>query len=640
MFSKLEQLVMVRPTRKLPFQFLMKQPRRLSLRGLLIVPFILQLTTTVGLVGYWSFRNGQQAVNELVVNLQNQASQRIDQHLDYYISSARRLNDINATAISSGLINPKDQDSLGRFFWKQAKLYQVGYILFGAKTGEYVDVGRPLTYPLELITERMNIRRYGNNRLYIYEPDAQGNRHRLVESGDPYPFQKEAWYIKAIQTEKPQWTSVYTWQSLAANPLAIAITSPVYDKNKKLIGAIAIEQRLAQISDFLRQLKVSASATIFILERDGQMIASSGVIPPFKIVNNTPTRLKAVDSPDALIQSAARSLTQKFGNFNTIPHRQQLKLVLQNQHHFVQITPWQDELGLDWLVVVVIPESDFMQQININTRHTVLLCTIALIIAILVGIITANQITQPILQISASAKAIADGKLTQTVKAEGVGELDLLSQSFNRMAEQLQQSFAALEDANYVEERTTELKKANRELQRLSQIDGLTQIANRRHFDQYLTQEWQRSQREQRSLSLILCDVDFFKNYNDLYGHQKGDDCLQRVAQLLRQAVKRPADLVARYGGEEFALILPSTDLKGAIAIAQAIQQEVYSAQILHTASEISKFLTISLGIVSTIPTSAVSLDQLIAAADAALYEAKHQGRDRYISHSINEPAS
>lgn len=632
---------MVRPTRKLPFQLLMKQPRRLSLRGLLIVPFILQLTTTVGLVGYWSFRNGQQAVNELVINLQNQTSQRIDQHLDYYISSARRLNDINATAISSGLIDPQDQDSLGRFFWKQAKLYQVGYILFGSTTGEYVDVGRPLTYPLELITERIDAQHYGNHRLYIYEPDAQGNRRKFIESGDPYPFQKEAWYIKAIQTKKPQWTSVYTWQSLAANPLAIAITSPVYDKNKKLIGAIAVEQRLSQISDFLKRLKVSASASIFILERDGQMIASSGVIPPFQVVNKTPIRLKAVDSPDALVQATARSLTQKFGNISTISHRQQLKLVLQNQLHFVQITPWQDELGLDWLVVVVIPESDFMQQININTRHTVLLSTVALLVAILVGILTANKITQPILQISASAKAIADGKLIQTVKTEGVNELDLLSQSFNRMAEQLQQSFTALEDANYVlerrvEERTTELKKANRELQRLSQIDGLTQIANRRHFDQYLAQEWHRLQREQQSLSLILCDVDFFKNYNDLYGHQKGDDCLRCVAQLLQQAVKRPADLVTRYGGEEFALILPSTNLQGAIAIAQSIQQEVYSAQILHAASEVSQFLTISLGIVSTIPNSTVSLEQLIATADAALYEAKHQGRDRYISRSIN----
>lgn len=643
MFSKLEQLVTVRSTLKLPFQLFMKQPRHLSLRGLLIVPFILQLTTTVALVGYWSFRNGQQAVNELVINLQNQASQRIDQHLDHYTSSARQLNEINATAISSGLIDPKDQDSLGRFFWKQAKLYQFGYILFGAKTGEYVDVGRPLTYSLELITERIDVQRYGNNRLYIYEPDAQGNRRRFIESGDPYPFQKEAWYTEAIRTQKTQWTSVYTWQSLAANPLAIAISSPVYDKNKNLIGAIAIEQRLAQISDFLRQLKVSASATIFILERDGQMIANSGAALPFKNVAGTPTRIKAVDSPDVLIQGAARSLTQKFGNLNTIPHQQQLKFVLQNQHHFVQVTPWRDELGLDWLVVVVIPESDFMQQININTRHTVLLCTVALIIAILVGILTAHYITQPILQISASAKAIADGNLTQTVKTEGVGELDLLGQSFNRMAEQLQQSFTALEDANYVlerrvEERTTELKKANRELQRLSKIDGLTQIANRRHFDQYLAQEWHRLQREQRSLSLILCDVDFFKNYNDLYGHQKGDDCLQRVAQLLQRAVKRPADLVARYGGEEFALILPSTDLTGAIAMAQAIQQEIYCAQIPHTASKVSQFLTISLGIVSMIPTSTMSLEQLIATADAALYEAKHQGRDRYIARAISYP--
>ena len=645
MLTKLGRLVTVRPTVKLPLQSLMGQPRNLPLRGLLIVPFILQLMTIVGLVGYWSFRNGQQAVNELVINLQNQTSQRINQHLDCYLSSARQLNEINATAISSGLIDPKDQDSLGRFFWKQAKLYQFGYILFGAKTGEYVDVGRPLTYPLELITERMDAQRYGNNRLYIYEPDAQGNRGRLVESGKAYPFQKEAWYTEVMQTNQPRWTSVYSWQSLATNPLAIAISSPVYDKNKQLIGAIAIEQRLAQISDFLSQLKVSASATIFIVERDGRMIASSSAIPPFKVVNRAPTRLKAIDSPDVLIQTAAKALTQQFGNLNTIQHRQQLKLVLQNQRQFVQITPWRDDLGLDWLVVVVIPESDFMQQINTNTRHTILLCTMALIIAILVGIVTAHQITQPILQINASAKAIADGNLAQTVKAQGVNELDLLSQSFNRMAEQLQQSFTALEDANYVlerrvEERTTELKKANRELQRLSEIDGLTQVANRRYFDQYLAKEWQRLQREQRVLSLILCDVDFFKNYNDFYGHQGGDGCLQRVAQLLRQAVKRPADLVARYGGEEFAVILPSTNLEGAIAIAQSIQQEVYCAQIAHADSEVSQFLTISLGVVSTIPTSTASPGQLVAAADAALYEAKRQGRDRYIACSINWPTA
>lgn len=616
------------------------------------MPFILQLVTIVGLVGYWSFRNGQQAVNELVINLQNQTTQRINQHLDCYLSTARQVNEINATAVSSGLFNLQDQDSLGRFFWKQAKLYQFGYILFGAKTGEYVDVGRPLTYPLELITERIDAKRYGTNRLYIYEPDSQGNRGRLIDSENTYPFQKEAWYTEVMRNRKPQWTSVYTWQSLVINPLAIAISSPVYDKNKNLIGAIAIEQRLSQISDFLRQLKISPAATIFIVERDGRMIASSSTTPPFKMVNGTPTRLKATDSPDTLIQATATLLTQQFGSLGKIRQQQQLELKLQNQRQFVQVTPWQDDLGLDWLVVVIIPESDFMEQININTRHTFLLCTAALLIAILIGIVTAHKITQPIRQINASAKAIADGNLAQTVQTQGVNELNLLSQSFNRMAEQLQQSFTALENTNYilerrVEERTTELEKANRELakanqelQRLSEIDGLTQIANRRYFDQYLSQEWQRLQREQRALSLILCDVDFFKNYNDFYGHQGGDDCLRRVAQVLRQAVKRPADLVARYGGEEFAVILPLTDVKGAIAIARSIQHEIYCAQIPHADSAISAFLTISLGIASTIPSSTTSPEQLVATADAALYEAKHQGRDRYISRYIAQPTA
>ncbi|MBD1862479.1 MULTISPECIES: diguanylate cyclase domain-containing protein [Trichocoleus] len=642
MSSKLERLVTVRPTVNLP-QCPLRQPRNLPLRGLLIVPFILQLVITVGLVGYWSFRNGQQAVNELVVNLQNQATQQINHHLDCYLTNARQLNELNATAISSGLVDPKDQDGLGRFFWKQAKLYQVGYILFGAKTGEYVDVGRPQTYPLELITERMSSKRYGDNRLYIYEPDSQGNRGRFVETGRYYPFQKEAWYTEVMRTSKPKWTSVYTWQSFTTNPLAIAISSPVYDKNKNLIGAIAIEQRLSQISDFLRQLKISASTTIFIMERDGRMIANSSSTESFKVVNGTPTRLKASDSPDSLIQSTATALNQQFGSLDGIQHRQQLRLVLQNQHQFVQIMPWQDDLGLDWLVVVVIPESDFMQQININTRHTILLCTIALMIAILTGIVTAHKVIQPILQINASAKAIADGNLAQTVNTQGVHELELLSHSFNRMADQLQQSFTALENANYVlerrvEERTAELERANRELQRLSEVDGLTQIANRRYFDQYLAQEWHRLQREQQALSLILCDVDFFKKYNDFYGHQGGDCCLRRVAQVLQQTVKRPADLVARYGGEEFAIVLPSTDFKGAIAVARSIQHEIYQSQFPHPNSEVSEFLTISIGVSSVVPTNTASPEQLVTAADEALYEAKRQGRDRYIFHSIPQP--
>ena len=183
-----------------------------------------------------------------------------------------------------------------------------------------------------------------------------------------------------------------------------------------------------------------------------------------------------------------------------------------------------------------------------------------------------------------------------------------------------------------VAERTTTLEQLNSELQRLASLDGLTQIANRRRFDEYLQQQWNLLLREQQPLALILCDVDYFKKYNDCYGHQRGDDCLKQVAQAISRAVKRPADLVARYGGEEFAVILPLTNASGATIVANTIQHEIQQLQLPHIQSGISKSVTMSLGIACIVPTADTSLDSLIATADAALYEAKRQGRNRWVS--------
>ncbi|PMB51363.1 hypothetical protein CEN39_15660 [Fischerella thermalis CCMEE 5201] len=175
------------------------------------------------------------------------------------------------------------------------------------------------------------------------------------------------------------------------------------------------------------------------------------------------------------------------------------------------------------------------------------------------------------------------------------------------------------------------LRKANLELERLATLDGLTQVANRRRFDEYLSQEWRRMAREKQYLSLILCDVDYFKSYNDHYGHQAGDACLKRVAAAMRNTLKRPADLVARYGGEEFAIILPSTAMQGAIAVAQAIQKAIKILRLPHIQSQISDFITISFGVSSIIPTHNLRVETLITTADEALYEAKKQGRDRIV---------
>ncbi len=173
------------------------------------------------------------------------------------------------------------------------------------------------------------------------------------------------------------------------------------------------------------------------------------------------------------------------------------------------------------------------------------------------------------------------------------------------------------------------LQAANEELQRLATLDGLTQIANRRRFDEYLEAEWHRLKREKMPLSLILFDVDFFKPYNDTYGHLAGDDCLQQIASALLSIVKRPADLVARYGGEEFCVILPNTEIKGAIHLAQGIRQAVRNLGIPHTQSSVCDHVTVSLGVVSTVPNSEMSPQDLINEADKALYTAKQEGRDR-----------
>jgi diguanylate cyclase (GGDEF)-like protein len=176
----------------------------------------------------------------------------------------------------------------------------------------------------------------------------------------------------------------------------------------------------------------------------------------------------------------------------------------------------------------------------------------------------------------------------------------------------------------------TKLEAANRELQRLASMDGLTQLANRRRFDEYLQQEWQRMTREQLPLSLILCDIDYFKPYNDTYGHQAGDRCLQQVAHTLQSAVRRPADLIARYGGEELAIILPNTQPAGAAHIAQIICTAIKNLAIPHASSTVHSCITISAGAAGIIPPFDLTPEDLIAAADRALYQAKAEGRDRY----------
>ncbi|MBW4652353.1 MAG: GGDEF domain-containing protein [Kaiparowitsia implicata GSE-PSE-MK54-09C] len=166
----------------------------------------------------------------------------------------------------------------------------------------------------------------------------------------------------------------------------------------------------------------------------------------------------------------------------------------------------------------------------------------------------------------------------------------------------------------------------------LATSDGLTQIPNRRRFDEYLDQQWRQLAREQLPLTMLLCDIDYFKQYNDTYGHLLGDDCLRDVAKALYNAVNRPGDVVARYGGEEFGVLLPHTQADGALQVAKKLKQAIADLRIPHSQSPISPYLTISIGIASTVPELGRSSNTLLNKADQQLYKAKQRGRNQIVA--------
>lgn len=181
-----------------------------------------------------------------------------------------------------------------------------------------------------------------------------------------------------------------------------------------------------------------------------------------------------------------------------------------------------------------------------------------------------------------------------------------------------------------------ELKRHRDILEGLSTLDGLTGIPNRRRFDNFLNIEWIRALRESNPISLIMVDIDHFKLYNDNYGHAAGDDCLKEVARCLADSVQRPADFVARYGGEEFGVVLPSTDMEGAVTVANTLIKQISQLNIPHAYSEVAGRVTISLGAATILPVRKLSLMVLVEGADKCLYEAKEAGRNRIKNRDLN----
>ncbi|MDJ1182827.1 adenylate/guanylate cyclase domain-containing protein [Roseofilum casamattae] len=449
---------------------------KLSLRAVIVIPFLLQISAAVGITGYLSWRNGQQAVNELASQLRDEVSKRTEQHLRDYLRQPAAINQVNVKAVEVGSLDAKRFSVLERTFWQQIQLFPwVKEIYMGNGDGGYVAVSREDEQTL-IVKEVLG---NGNPIGTLYNVAENGDRNGIIRTTNPYDPRQRPWYKAALHEEMATWSRIYTFNYGA---LGITASEPFLDAEGNVAGVMAVDLVLSQISEFLETIDVSESGKIFILERSGLVVASSTEDNAFRYMPGqlNPERLMGHEMKDELIAATTTFLMDEEDNLQQIQSSQQFNFRANGDRQFVQVVPYQDTLGLDWLIVVVVPEIDFMAEIHASTRYTIQLCLLALLVAAGFGLLAAHWISGPIMQLVSGSRKLAtaavsrstDWRLAQNVDIQGVAEVKVLADSFHQMAYKLQESFTALEKSNEelecrVEERTADLRRAQEKSEEL-----------------------------------------------------------------------------------------------------------------------------------------------------------------------------
>ncbi|MGB3189085.1 MAG: ATP-binding protein [Limnoraphis sp.] len=434
---------------------------QVSLRTLLTIPFLVQMLGIVGLTGYLSWKNGEKAVDQLVMQLQYEVSNRIEQKLYSFLETPKLVTEINQKSVETGELDLQNTLELQRHLWQHIQIFdQINFIQFGTSQGNYIGISSHQEPIL-----RIDLKNETTNELILtYQLDNQGNREKRLQSSNiPYDPRIRPWYKAAIQANQPTWVDLYNWFDNAG--VSLTFVRPIRNNQNQIISVTGADISFQEFNKFLRKQKIGQSGQIFIIDRQGFLIASSTLETVFKIQDNQAIQIKAVNSGDPLITATVEHLFKKFDDLNRIKKLEDIQFINKGKEEFLQVLPFKDEFGLDWLIVVVVPEADFMEQIYANTRTTISLCLGALAIVIIIGIITSNQLTHPIVQLSKAAKALSSGDWNQTLKNNPIKEFNVLANAFNQMSQKLQNSYQQLEQYSQgleqkVTERTQELQQS------------------------------------------------------------------------------------------------------------------------------------------------------------------------------------
>jgi PAS domain S-box-containing protein len=469
------------------------------MRSLLTIPFALQLTAALALVGYLSFANSQRELLKLARTLELEIADRITHNVKTQVEDVRQIAATNAGLIERGTIDSQDFDRLRTLFTEQLKVTPVSYISFGNTQGEFVGIERAKTgLRLNQVSQKTGLK-----QLQIYPLNAQGDRQAPLPSKTWDP-QSEAWYSEAVKRGSPLWTSIYVWED-QPDIISISLSYPIYQRakpparqpaNQKMSGVVSVDLILTDLSEFLKQLKIGQTGRALIVEPNGAIVASS-YDQPVEIRNGKAQRRQLKQAQDPISRAVWSLLQSKLGQSKlgqsklgqqsppsvdpgpalSSPALSGIRaqtsppqiLMVDGERQFATVTRLQDELGLDWSIVVIVPESDFMVSLWSNARHTALLCLGILALTLLGYLWLGDRLTRSIRQLTEAACQLSIGQWSQTLPNSVLREVQQLSQAFGQMAQELDCNFQALQDTKAlletrVDARTAQLQATNRML--------------------------------------------------------------------------------------------------------------------------------------------------------------------------------
>ena len=438
----------------------------LPLRYMFFIPYAMLLLLTMSIIGGLSWNHGHVAVNTLAQQLHHAMSVRIQTHLLHHLETPHKVNQAIQDAIDLNWLDTRPSETLQQYFLKQLQLFdQMSYIQLGNEAGEFMGIERHAdrTLTVDIANEQTR------GDMETYPINAQGQRDEKSISFVPiYDPKRQMWYQNAARTQETHWAiqvGKSNWSEIFSffgqTWLSVTQSKPLF-KNEKLLGVVAIDYTLTDISRFLHELHVSPRGQTFIMERDGKLIATSTQekLYSLSLIDKKVERLVAHASQSPQIRQTAQFIQQHLPSVSQTQQAVQFDYWLENERQWVKVLPFHND-NLDWLIVVVVPELDFTGEIDKNTRLTIVSASIALLISLLLSLFISHWVIRPIRYLNQAAHHLAQRRWTQ-LPVERTDELGELAHSFNLMAKQLQELFQHLEAK--VQERTYELAQANEEI--------------------------------------------------------------------------------------------------------------------------------------------------------------------------------